>query len=299
MPTQQTIPYTITASPLPSNFVGTPQEFFEAMLDRIEITSTAATFVVGSVGESAPTENLGPWLKNGTKWYVWDETTSAYIPLDISDSLNPDIVISATEPDPAETQVWAVLGTNSVTMLKFYLGATLGWVEMDRELKTGSVIEDYIADDAVTRTKIKNGEVIAAKIQNDLPVTKLAAGSATYFLRVSASGTIVWAPNILSSPELTIVASSAIEHAHGLTIAPSYFRAVVVCKTAEDGWAVGDEVDFSTNGSDDGTPVYANATQVGVLCPSGLAFVKKSAPNGSQSNITLGNWRLKFYYSLG
>jgi hypothetical protein len=295
---EQTITYTITASPLPSNFRGTPQELFEAMLDRIEIESNAETFVIGSAGEAAPTENSGPWLKNGTKWYVWDENTSAYIPLDISDSLNPDIVISATTPDPEKTQVWAVLGTDSVTMLKFYLGAVLGWVEMDRELVTGAVTNDFIADNAVTRTKIKNGEVTADKLANDLPITKLEAGDAGDFMRTAADGTVVWTRAFSVSPILTLTANTSLEHPHGLPSPPNFVDAVLVCSAADNSFAIGDEFSIFGHGNANGILVYRNATKVGLQIPDNIQIREKNDPDGTANNIDYTKWGVKFVFGL-
>jgi len=297
-----TAQFTIVADPLPTNFSETPQELFEAMLDRLEITTTALTF---SVGDTEPAGNEGPWLKNGTKWYVWDDVTVGYIPLDISDSLDPDIVIVSEDDledvDVEKTQVAAILASDSesVAHLKFYLGATLGWVEMDRELTTGSVITEFLAENAVTRTKIKNGEVTAEKLASDIPVTKLAAGSPTNFLRTTAEGTVAWGRYLTTSPLLTLTANSTLTHNHGLDSVPNYVDAVLVCKSADREWEVDDEFSITGHGNVNGIVVFRNDTEVGLQIPDNIQVREKDDPDGTAANLDFSKWDVKFIYGLG
>lgn len=87
----------IQGAPLPANFTGDPQEFFNAILDRMRIVSAIGqtTFIIGDV---KPSSNQGPWLKGGTQWWVWDEDEADYVPLDISESFNL-YVVQVDEPD--------------------------------------------------------------------------------------------------------------------------------------------------------------------------------------------------------
>lgn len=90
---------TIRSAPLPTNFLGTPQELFEAMLDRMEVVADDLTSFV--VQDLEPGSNVGPWFKSGKKLYVWDNQTNpsgAYVPLDISDSLDDEIHVSPEDP---------------------------------------------------------------------------------------------------------------------------------------------------------------------------------------------------------
>lgn len=77
----------IVAAPLPGDFEGTPQEFYEAMIERMEIQSPIGTnfFIVGDV---EPSSDQGPWLKNGDRWYVFSQIEGRYVPINIDDSLN-------------------------------------------------------------------------------------------------------------------------------------------------------------------------------------------------------------------
>ncbi len=131
--------YFIRAAALPKNFRGTPQELFEAMLDRIEIVSDALSFVIQDV---APTENVGPWLKEGKKWYVWSTESNPageYVPLDISDSSHEEIFVGKEDvtnlgnpyglPAGSRSRCW--LQTDSagteIIALWYNFGGTLGW----------------------------------------------------------------------------------------------------------------------------------------------------------------------------
>src|SRR6185437_3034536 len=97
--------FVIEGAPLPVNFRGTPQQLFDAILDRIEVQGEGDLI---TISDTAPAGNQGPWLKGGTKWYVWDETSSSYIPLDVSDSIHAQIYVgdSGTAPDPAQFKFW-------------------------------------------------------------------------------------------------------------------------------------------------------------------------------------------------
>lgn len=95
----------IQASALPPNFDGTPQEFFDAMVQRMKIVSKfGGTFFV--VGDTEPSSNQGPWLKGGTKWYVFDEDLGRYTPLDISDSETLLFHTGDTTPASGVPPIW-------------------------------------------------------------------------------------------------------------------------------------------------------------------------------------------------
>jgi len=90
----------LQGAPLPQGFRGTPQQWYEAMLERIRIVAPFgfSTVVIGTL---KPTSNQGPWLKDGVSWYVWDEDAADYVPLDISASQLPAYYVQ--EADPAGT----------------------------------------------------------------------------------------------------------------------------------------------------------------------------------------------------
>lgn len=109
----------IQASALPPNFVGKPQDFFDAMVRRMKIVSPfGGTFFV--TGDSEPASNQGPWLKGGTKWYVWSDSIGRYVPLDISDSETVPFHIQDDTPTTGAPNVW--LRTRTVGAVTEYAG---------------------------------------------------------------------------------------------------------------------------------------------------------------------------------
>lgn len=88
MPTP--LPVTFTASPLPADFDGTPQQLMDAIVARLAIESQESLTLIGQ-GTPLPTSDQGPFLFNGTTWYVWDVGTGAYVPatIEFKADLNP------------------------------------------------------------------------------------------------------------------------------------------------------------------------------------------------------------------
>lgn len=108
----------LQASALPPNFVGTPQELFDEMVRRTKIVSPyGGTFY--ATGDTEPLSNQGPWLKGGTKWYVFSEDLGRYVPLDISDSETVPFHVQDDTPSGAPN-VW--LRTRTVGGVAEYAG---------------------------------------------------------------------------------------------------------------------------------------------------------------------------------
>lgn len=79
---------------LPEGFCGTPQELAQAIADRLIIQSDPV-FSSFAIGSTAPTSNIGPWLKDCLTWFVWDDATSTYIP-ELKDGFNTQKYFSAS-----------------------------------------------------------------------------------------------------------------------------------------------------------------------------------------------------------
>lgn len=82
------------------------------------------------VGDDEPASNVGPWLKGGTMWYVWDVNTNRYVPLDIADSETLWFHVGPTTPATSSPGVWlrtTVAPTGSSTVL----GNIVGWYVWD------------------------------------------------------------------------------------------------------------------------------------------------------------------------
>lgn len=115
------LPVTFRASPLPSQFKGTPQQLLDAMVARLSIEGQdeLSFFVTGSV---APTSDVGPWLKNGVTWYVWDVVTGSYIP-EIIEFRSLRYIASQTAPDQAIYTFWIELDAmGKAIAIKYYSG---------------------------------------------------------------------------------------------------------------------------------------------------------------------------------
>lgn len=113
----------VTGAPLPPDFIGTPQEFFEAMLTRMRVIfPTGQTSFV--ISDTEPSTNLGPWLKNGTQWYVWDDNTKRYIPLDIEPSMKL-VTISETAPLDGTKPLWLQIKGSRVVRWNAWIDT--GW----------------------------------------------------------------------------------------------------------------------------------------------------------------------------
>lgn len=80
---QQTNLLSVTLGSLPEGFCPSSwQEGGQAIVQRLIITPTtsSSSFAIGPI---APTSNVGPWLKDCLRWFVWDDTLATYVPIPI------------------------------------------------------------------------------------------------------------------------------------------------------------------------------------------------------------------------
>lgn len=115
----------ILMAPLPATFKGTPQEWAVEMVRRMKIVSPTGTnfFVIGDI---EPTSNVGPWLKNGTQWYVFDADIKRYVPIDITDSEKLWFQVGNTTPATSDPPVW-LKTTKDQTEADPSLGNPFSW----------------------------------------------------------------------------------------------------------------------------------------------------------------------------
>ncbi len=106
------VPLTFRAAPLPEGYKADPETFKNDIVARLyaESTDSIAFFASGTV---APTSNVGPWLKNGTEWYVWDDGTGAYIPQTITQAALR-FAVQFGAPDPTVYLFWIELDAGGV-----------------------------------------------------------------------------------------------------------------------------------------------------------------------------------------
>jgi hypothetical protein len=120
----------IQAAPLPSTFRGNPNDFLAAMVARMKILSPNGTNFI-FIGDTAPTSNVGPWLKDGTKWYVWSEDTKQYVPLDVSDSVGIPFFIGNATPSSQTPPVWLRTTLDASDVAPNNFGEPIGWQVWD------------------------------------------------------------------------------------------------------------------------------------------------------------------------
>lgn len=126
-------------------------------------------------------------------------------------------------------------------------------------------------------------------------------------LRITTGGTVdvvAGSGNLLMNGGITRFKSAAqavrttsgtTEVAHGGPRVPDFVRAVLQCKTAEGGYAVGDEVEIVTINSTDEATVMANATNVGYVQGRAAATAIVHKTTGAAFQVTTANWDLFLY----
>lgn len=114
------LPISFRASPLNSDFRGTPQDLLNAIVDRLSI-ETQESLALFTNGGSEPTSDIGPWLKDGTKWYVWSSTEGKYVPQTIEALADFEPYPFKAVSDADQVMTFAAAGSQS---LKLELGTT-------------------------------------------------------------------------------------------------------------------------------------------------------------------------------
>lgn len=77
---QTAIQLNVSIASLPEGFCpASMQELASAFASRL-IISPSTTFNTFAIGSTAPTSNVGPWLKDCLQWFVFDDATASYIP---------------------------------------------------------------------------------------------------------------------------------------------------------------------------------------------------------------------------
>jgi len=117
----ETIRLALELAPLPNGFQGNPQQYAEALVERLRVLFPTGIWTF-QVQDTEPPTNQGPWIKGNQLW-LWNEAEKRYTPLDISPSWQ--VAMSPTEPpDPAVTPLWVQFNPlgNFVTGFFIYLG---------------------------------------------------------------------------------------------------------------------------------------------------------------------------------
>jgi len=99
-----------------------------------------------------------------------------------------------------------------------------------------------------------------------------------------------------ASAEQTVSTGSQTAVSHGLGRMPYDWYIVLRCKTADAGYAVGDEIRVNNDGgtANRGFTMWVNTTQIGVSTSNSLETTPKAG--GSNTSITTSSWRWVMYY---
>lgn len=298
--------YSLRAAPLPSTFRGSPQEFFDAIVERLEVVSDSADFVISDI---MPASNQGPWLKGGSQWWVWNEDQSTYVPLDVSASANvQEVWVGENPPDTTADDfphIW--LKTSGVTVIGIYyfFGDPTGWVTVQPELQPNSITTEMLQDGCVSTVKIRDEAITVDKMANNLPFTKFVKGLAYQFLRMDENGAFAGWHDFMRESELIdppnpASTRNAITVPHDLNAIPSIIRVVLVCTDDDSGFDADDEIDLMFGGNvTPGSIGFYKATASSVV----LYFkghVRLFQPTGSWVAFTPdpSKWKLKVYYAI-
>jgi len=114
---------------IPPTFKGTPDEFAQLLVRRMKIVSPTGTNFI-FIGDVEPSSNVGPWLKGGTQWWVFDAATKRYVPLDISESETKWFQVGNTTPTTSDPPVW-LKTTKDQTEADPSIGQPISWHVFD------------------------------------------------------------------------------------------------------------------------------------------------------------------------
>lgn len=137
---------------------------------------------------------------------------------------------------------------------------------------------------AITKnnTRMLDGSIdLTSKVTGVLPVANGGTGSS------SATSSGVFSSSF-ESAEIAIPSSDGFVTAtHGLGSIPKLYSVCLRCKTAEHGYAIGDEVNLSS------VNAYRTSTEVSFLATSIVTLYHKTT-GAYGSTITNSNWKIVF-----
>jgi hypothetical protein len=166
-----------------------------------------------------------------------------------------------------------LLSSSSMRLGLFYTGSQ--WLQIYR---------DFGTQQAAARTAIglKGGATM-----DEASLASADAGTSTVDL-ITSRRLARYRPQ--SSGEFTIGAGVKNDFTHSLGSVPSKFWGVLVCKIAEDGWAIDNRIQLPTSD----IMVWADASKVGFVCNDDPIAIMNWT-NGASGTLTYANWRIVLY----
>lgn len=285
--------FKISAAPLSASFNGTAAEFIQSVVDRLKVTTDAYPLKVGA---TPPPGNEGPWFKDGVTPYVWNEETSAYIPLDLSASYLPQIWVGDTEPDVTKFVLWYKLLDTAVVGLFYYTGTE--WVSQNLDIADGSITSAELANNSITTVKLRALAVTVDKLAAGIEMIKWVKGNSREFIRMNPTGTSPnWRKVFFKSPLLNFGAPGTFEvFPHGLPEAPFAVQlyAVWTGPGTYHGMSVGDEICLMIYGNQAGNGLVKDATNIKFHHGGG----GYTMPDGTDQNVSSSfGFAIRVYYT--
>lgn len=236
-----------------------------------------------------------------TRVYKWDENVAPdatylkWTELGSVDSINT--AIAAIEADIVALQATQA---NQATQLNA-TAAIANAAAADAASALAAVPDVAAITQAVTVTLPAADSANAAAAANALAAANAAQSSATAAANNAAS---VAAAKFKTSSTAVFGAGSLIDEAHTLTGIPHFARFIGVCTVADNGYAIGDEVDLSqfvTGAGNTAAFSYGvNATNVFITGDSAAPPIRLgNKASGVANNVTLARWSVKAYLWMG
>ena len=99
-------------------------------------------------------------------------------------------------------------------------------------------------------------------------------------------------PTFISS-EQTVAADTALNVSHSLGAKPKHFPVSAICKTADQNYAIGDEIGIwaaTHSGGDQGFNAYCDGTNVGIRTGQEIKIINKTGFDASDMDVSDWRW---------
>jgi hypothetical protein len=247
--------------------------------------------------------------------------------LEITLDLNGDNTITAADPPMLPRQailpvIFAKEAADSRLLDGYDWNALFG----TNSPASGTLLDSKIRDGSINARKLQPGTITSNQIApQTINASLIAPGAVTNAASIGVNGLQAFTqptPNALvpldaaskfpastipfaaaigvsgyfKSPEVAVAVSDVSSTTHGLGGQPVFFMVTLICKTAELGYAVGDEVLMPSYavGGVVGNTVFANSTTVGQKSGASIYISDKTPSNTADKAITPANWRFIF-----
>ena len=237
----------------------------------------------------------------GSKFFALKLGDVYAVPTVISGSINADklatgAVITSKIADGAVTSAKIAAGGVGTGNLADASVATAKYAD-------GSITLQKIQDSAISTTKIANSAVTFIKLAAAVIASQAEAIAGTAADRLmtplstkqAVQGFLGYS-KIYESPEQTITSGGSVTLAHTLGTRPKFVQIFLVCKTAEHGYAVNDEIPITFTGNNNsayGAVITYDTTNIVARYGNNTnAFLGLHKATGAGQNFTNTNWRL-------